>query len=330
MSITLETKNLKKVFPLKVKGKKETIEAVKDISLSVQHGEIFGFLGPNGAGKTTTMRMLTTLLPIDGGTAYIAGFDVREQPQEVRKRIGYVSQLGGGDLNASGRENLLLQGFLYGMSKEEILRRTDELIEIFDLKEVIDRKVQTYSGGQKRRLEISLGIIHQPEVLFLDEPTSGLDPQNRANLWEQIEMLKSMGTTIFLTTHYLDEADALSDRLVIVDHGIIVAQGTPQALKKQVAGDVIEIELKQSIKEPESLKKELLVQPYIREVHWDKHGLRLYVDDSATFLPSIIEWLKANQIILNTVSLSQPSLDDVFLKQTGKSLRDSGVNKEEK
>ncbi|CAH0122356.1 Daunorubicin/doxorubicin resistance ATP-binding protein DrrA [Paenibacillus sp. CECT 9249] len=330
MSLTIETQNLKKKFTMNVKGKKETFEAVRGVSLNVQRGEVFGFLGPNGAGKTTTMRMLTTLLPVDEGSAYIVGYDVKHQPQEVRKRIGYVSQLGGGDPNASGRENLLLQGLLYGMSKEETINRTNELVEIFDLKKVIDRKVKTYSGGQKRRLEISLGIIHQPEVLFLDEPTSGLDPQNRANLWHQIKTLRDMGTTIFLTTHYLDEADILSDRLVIVDHGMIVAEGTPQGLKKQVAGDVIEIKLKQFSPETDQLKKELNVQPYIREVHWEKQHLRLYVDDSATCLPNIVDWLKIYKMDVDSLSLSQPSLDDVFLRQTGRSLRDSGVSKEEK
>lgn len=170
MNCVIETQNLKKHFYQQEKGKKKTVEAVRGVALNVKHGEIFGFLGPNGAGKTTTLRMLTTLLPIDEGKAFVAGFDIKKQPGEVRRRIGYVSQLGGADLSASGRENLILEGRLYGMNQEEANKRANELIKIFDLEELVDRRVRTYSGGQKRRLEVALGIVHQPEVLFLDEP----------------------------------------------------------------------------------------------------------------------------------------------------------------
>ncbi len=188
--------------------------------------------------------MLTTLLPIDAGVATVAGFDVARQPKDVRSRIGYVSQLGGADDLATGRENLVLQGRLYGGDLDSVKLRTDELMEILDLSEFADRRVKTYSGGQRRRLDIALGIIHQPEVLFLDEPSTGLDPQNRANLWDHVRDLRNRGTTIFLTTHYLEEADALCDRLMIMDHGEIIIEGTPRDLKRRVSGESVVMSLR--------------------------------------------------------------------------------------
>ena len=202
------TSGLRKSFRVKDRQ----VGAVSGIDLVVAAGQIFGFLGPNGAGKTTTLRILTTLLPADAGEAFVAGADVRRSPGLVRRRIGYVGQLGGADASATGRENLLLQGRLYGMSAAETARRTDELIEVFDLGSFAGRAARGYSGGQRRRLEIALGIMHRPLVLFLDEPTTGLDLQNRANLWDQLRQLRAGGTTVFLTTHYLEEADQLSDR----------------------------------------------------------------------------------------------------------------------
>lgn len=324
MEYAIETHNIKKSFVQRVKGKKETVKAVKGVTLAVKKGEIFGFLGPNGAGKTTTMRMLTTLLPIDEGEVLIAGFDMRKQAKEVRRHIGYVSQLGGSNMSASGRENLMLQGQLYGMSREESLRRTDELVELFDLGDLIDRRVKTYSGGQKRRLEIALGMIHRPDILFLDEPTTGLDPQNRANLWEQIRKLRANGTTIFLTTHYLEEADELSDRLAIMDHGKVITIGTPRELKQQISGDVIVIQPK-SESDITKTQDYLSKQPFVRETHMDGESLFLYVGDGPQVLPKIFELLNPINVGIVSVSLSQPSLDDVFLKQTGRSLRDANV-----
>ncbi len=234
------TDDIRKTF----RSRKGPVEAVRGVNLAIDSGQIFGLLGPNGAGKTTTLRMLTTLLPIDSGTANVAGFDVARQPRRVRERIGYVSQLGGADELATGRENLILQGRLYGASLAEIRPRVDEVAAILDLSEFADRRVKTYSGGQRRRLDVALGIVHRPAVLFLDEPTTGLDPQNRANLWEHLRALRESGTTIVLTTHYLEEADVLCDQLVIVDHGQVVAEGTPRDLKRRVAGDAIVISLK--------------------------------------------------------------------------------------
>nr|AIA15569.1 ABC transporter [uncultured bacterium] len=223
MKTIVETKALKKSFG--------SFQAVKGVNLSVYAGEIFGFLGPNGAGKTTTLRILTTLLSPDSGEATVAGFDLLKAQHEVRRRIGYVSQVGGADRQATGRENLLLQGRLYGMHQGEASKRAERLIEMFTLGECANKITSTYSGGQRRRLDIALGMMHKPLVLFLDEPSTGLDPQNRVNLWEQIRQLKGEGMTIFLTTHYLEEADALSDRIAIMDHGQITTVGTPAELK---------------------------------------------------------------------------------------------------
>jgi ABC-2 type transport system ATP-binding protein len=314
----LQTKQLHKSFMVK----KKAVEAVRGVDLRVKQGQIFGFLGPNGAGKTTTLRMLATLLPIDSGEATVVGYDVKKQPGEVRKHIGYVSQLGGADDQAIGLDDLLLQGRLYGMTKQQAAERAKELIKILELGEFADRKVATYSGGQKRRLDIAAGIMHRPDILFLDEPTTGLDPQNRANLWEQIRKLQASGTTIFLTTHYLEEADALADTLVIMDNGKIVAEGTPKELKQQIAGDAIVIKPKPEGHTIAQVQKYVADQPYVREARVEGEMIRLYVDDGTKALPRVFELLESKQVDVDTVSLSQPSLDDVFLKQTGRSLRD--------
>jgi ABC-2 type transport system ATP-binding protein len=300
------------------------VEAVRGVSMDVRKGEIFGFLGPNGAGKTTTLRMLTTLLPIDSGTATVAGLDVAARPRQVRARIGYVSQLGGADELATGRENLILQGRLYGASRARVAPRAQALIGLLDLAEFADRRVVTYSGGQRRRLDIALGIVHEPPVLFLDEPTTGLDPQSRANLWDHIRALRDQGTTVFLTTHYLEEADVLCDRLMIMDHGQVVAEGTPRTLKQQVAGDAIVIGLRAGERGAAEAAAALADQPYVRELEAADGQVRLYVDDGGTALPELIRVLDAGGIGVRSITMSEPSLDDVFLRQTGRSLRDDG------
>jgi ABC-2 type transport system ATP-binding protein len=317
----ITTDKLTKVFSGKIR-------AVDGINLEVAQGEIFGFLGPNGAGKTTTLRMLATLLPIDSGEAVVAGYDVRRQPSRVRQRIGYVSQLGGSDNLATGREDLLLQGKLYGMAASEAGQRAAELISALDLGEFTDRRVSTYSGGQKRRLHIALGLMHHPEVLFLDEPTTGLDPQNRANLWVQIRKLRESGTTIFLTTHYLEEADALSDRIAIMDHGKIVAAGTSRELKQQIAGDSVIFSFKDDgriVAQVANLFRQL---PFVREVVVEGEHVRLYVKEGPVVLPDLLRLLDKENIATKTIALSEPTLDDVFLRQTGRSLRDAGPMKE--
>jgi ABC-2 type transport system ATP-binding protein len=320
MTAVIEARELRKSFP----GRRDQpIEAVRGVSLQVARGEIVGFLGPNGAGKTTTLRMLTTLLPIDGGSAEVAGLDVRRQPGRVRARIGYVSQLGGADELATGRENLTLQGRLYGGRRGDVARRVGKVLEQFDLAGFADRRVRTYSGGQRRRLDVALGVVHEPEVLFLDEPSTGLDPQNRASLWDHIRGLRDRGTTVFLTTHYLDEADVLCDRIMIIDHGTVVAQGTPRALKQQVAGDAIVL-VTRDADTAGLAAAELAGQPGVRDLTVDAAAVRMYASDGAAALPGLLRLLDRAGAPVRSLRLSEPSLDDVFLRQTGRSLRDAG------
>jgi ABC-2 type transport system ATP-binding protein len=315
------TEGLAKTFP----SPGGAVAAVQGVSIEVGHGEIFGFLGPNGAGKTTTLRMLTTLLPIDAGTATVAGLDVARRPEAVRARIGYVSQMGGADDLATGRENLILQGRLYGGDLASVTERTGHLMELLDLGEFADRRVKTYSGGQRRRLDVALGIVHRPQVLFLDEPSTGLDPQNRANLWDHVRDLRDQGTTVFLTTHYLEEADALCDRLVIMDHGEIVTEGTPLELKRQVAGESVVLSLRQGVEDVGPASRLLEAQPYVRELTGTDDQILLYVEDGSVALPQILRLLDGAGIGVRSMSISEPTLDDVFLHQTGRSLRDAGT-----
>jgi ABC-2 type transport system ATP-binding protein len=321
MHEVIEAAELRKQFA----SRRGTVEAVRGVSFAVAQGEIFGFLGPNGAGKTTTLRMLTTLLPIDAGAATVAGFDVAREPKNVRRRIGYVSQLGGADDLATGRENLALQGRLYGRDKGYVAQRVDELLPLLDLASFADRRVRTYSGGQRRRLDVALGIVHEPEVLFLDEPTTGLDPQNRANLWEHLRRLRERGTTVFLTTHYLEEADALCDRVMIIDHGQIVAEGSPRELKRQVVGDSVVLRVAEEGDARERARAVLGAAAFVSSVaSADEDQLRCYVDDGAAALPELLRLLDGEQVGLRSISLSEPTLDDVFLAKTGRSLRDAG------
>jgi len=317
--------NLKKYFHTK----RGPVKAVDGVNLRVGAGEIFGFLGPNGAGKTTTLRILTTLLVPDSGDARIAGFDVKKHPDQVRLHIGYVSQAGGADRPATGLENLILQGQLYGMTTPTARARAQELIRLLDLSEFADRIVYTYSGGQRRRLDVALGLMNRPTILFLDEPTTGLDPQNRANLWTQIQKLRQEGTTIFLTTHYLDEADTLCDHIAIMDDGHIVAEGIPADLKKQVAGDCITIGMEHPAEKAPQLISLLRKADFMREVKLDDNHMRLYVTDGAQAISEVLRLFAQEGVPMENITLSAPSLDDVFLRQTGHSLRDinaQGVN----
>lgn len=314
----IETHQLRRTF----KARHGDVEAVAGVDMCVKAGEIFGFLGPNGAGKTTTLRLLATLLPPSSGEARVAGYDLLREPARVRERIGYVGQAGGTDPAISGRSELFFQARLYGLEKAEARRRTDQLLSMLELEAAADRNVGTYSGGQRQRLHIALGLIHQPALLFLDEPTTGLDPQARARIWEEVKRLRERGTTVFLTTHYLEEADALCDRLAIIDHGRIVADGTPDELKRQIAGDLVTIGMHGDA----SGALELLQgQTFVREASLEDHVLRLRVDRGEHDMPAILRLLDGAGLELQTLSLSRPSLDDVFLRQTGRSLREEAA-----
>jgi ABC-2 type transport system ATP-binding protein len=314
----IETRGLRRVF----RSRTRVVEAVVGVDLSVRRGEIFGFLGPNGAGKTTTLRMLATLMPPSGGTARVAGCDLATQPGRIRERIGYVGQAGGADREIVGRTELIFQGRLYGMTVEAARKRAGELIEMLELEGAADRKVGTYSGGQKRRLDIGLGLVHDPQLLFLDEPTTGLDPQSRARVWDEVRRMHDRGTTVFLTTHYLDEADALCDRVAIIDYGKIVAEGTPEELKRAIAGDVVTLSVAGEQHRAFDLLKD---QPFVREAKMDEGFVLLYVDRGEVAMPAILRLLDGTGLQLKTVELHRPSLDDVFLRQTGRSLREAAA-----
>ena len=313
--LVIETFALRRVF--KTRGAE--VEAVAGVDLKVPGGQIFGFLGPNGAGKTTTLRMLSTLLAPTSGEARVAGFDLRREPARVRQQIGYVGQLGGADPQVRGRSELILQGRLYGLSKARAAERAEELIHTMELEACADRRVSTYSGGQKRRLDIAIGLMHGPTLLYLDEPTTGLDPQSRAHLWDEVRALRAGGTSVFLTTHYLEEADALCDRLAIIDQGRIVAEGSPDELKRQVAGDVVTMNVSG---DQEPVLELLRPQPFVREAGIEHGQLRIYVERGETAIPAILRLLDSASINLEAISLSRPTLDDVFLRQTGRPLRE--------
>src|SRR5215831_13029810 len=312
----IETHDLRRTFTSRM----GPVEAVAGVDLCVERGEVFGFLGPNGAGKTTTLRMLSTLLPPTGGQARVAGCDLRREPKKVRERIGYVGQRNGSDPGVTARRELEFQARLYGASGTEARKRTSELLVTLELEQCADRPSSTYSGGQRRRLDIGLGLIHGPQLLFLDEPTTGLDPQGRARLWNEVRRLKAGGMTVFLTTHYLEEADALCDRLAIIDHGKIVAEGTPEQLKREIAGDVITVGV--AADAPRALAL-LEAESFVRQASVEGDTLRLYVDRGESAMPAVLRLLDSQGFDLLTIALSRPSLDDVFLQQTGHSLRDS-------
>ncbi|NHO80560.1 ATP-binding cassette domain-containing protein [Micromonospora sp. CMU55-4] len=318
----IETRGLRKSYRSREGRETKTVDAVRGVNLDVAEGEIFGFLGPNGAGKTTTLRMLATLIEPDGGEATVAGADLRKDPAEVRRRIGYVAQGGSTWDESSAREELVLQARLYGISKAEAHRRAERALEAFQLTEYADRKCKTYSGGQRRRVEIALGIIHEPKIVFLDEPTTGLDPQSRAHMWDEIRRLRTEGMTVFITTHYLDEADALCDRIAIMDHGEIVAEGTPAELKREISGEVVIVGL-DAPSTPRAA--ELLdTEAYVSKLETvDEGGLRLYVDEGATAIPQVLRRIDHAGLDLRSIELHRPSLDDVFLTKTGRSLRES-------
>ena len=316
----IETHQQTKIFP-------GDIRAVDGIDFEVNTGEVFAFLGPNGAGKTTTIKMLNTLIQPTSGTAIVAGFDVAKNPSEVRKHIGYTAQDVGVDEHATGRENLTLYGHFYRLDGKTIKQRVKEIFELVGLTGSEDRMVSTYSGGMRKRLDLAMGLIHQPQVIFMDEPTTGLDPQTRASIWEYIrELVKSKGMTIFLTTHYMEEADRLANRIAIIDLGKIIAMGTPDELKKSIGGDVVTVspcvvkddECKEFIRRTESI---LSGKPFVTGTQATDGELAVYVKEGESAIPSIMQLLAGQGIEVKTISLARPSLDDVFLKYTGRTIR---------
>ncbi|MEV0715965.1 ATP-binding cassette domain-containing protein [Asanoa sp. NPDC050611] len=317
----IETSGLRKSFRSRQGREKKTVEAVRGVDLRVDEGEIFGFLGPNGAGKTTTLRMLATLIVPDGGAATVAGADLLRDPGEVRRRIGYVAQGGSTWDDSTAREELVLQARLYGIGKPAALERASRALDAFQLSEYADRKCKTYSGGQRRRVDIALGIIHEPRVVFLDEPTTGLDPQSRAHMWDEIRRLRAEGMTVFITTHYLEEADALCDRIAIMDNGEVVAEGTPSELKRSISHDVITVGLNGATADAASVLDSATFVARLEKLDTGD-GLRLFVDDGATAMPQVLRELERNGVTLKSIELHRPSLDDVFLTKTGRSLRE--------
>ena len=306
-------------------SRRQTVEAVCGVDISVADGEIVGFLGPNGAGKTTTLRMLTTLLRPTAGTAMVAGADLLRDPVGVRRRIGYVAQAigataGGSDPNCLVREELGIQADLYRIPAREGSERIAALLARLELSGLEGRLCKTLSGGQRRRLDIALGLVHSPRLIFLDEPSTGLDPQSRSNLWQHIRALREqLGSTVFLTTHYLDEADALCDRVMIIDHGQIIATGTPDELKRRVSGDVVTL----SVGDQAMAARDVLsAHPAVRDIAVDDRLVRLGVTRGEEALPGLLRLLDGAGLGLESVRLARPTLDDVFLTLTGRSLRD--------
>jgi ABC-2 type transport system ATP-binding protein len=312
---TVEAHSLRRTF-------KGEVEAVRGIDLNVAGGEVFGFLGPNGAGKTTTVRMLCTLLPPTGGSASVAGIDVVDDAAEVRRRIGVALQEIGLDPIQTGRELLELQCGLYGITGADARARAEELLQLLGLSDAADRRTKTYSGGMKRRLDLASALVHSPDVLFLDEPTTGLDPASRVTVWDEVRRINASGTTVFLTTQYLEEADNLCDRVAIIDSGEIVAEGTPEALKARMGHDVVTLELDGA--DQAATEAALRGLPGLERVMAESDRLALYLEDGAGSIAEIVRLLDRADLRVGAIAVSRPSLDDVFLQATGRRLEGAG------
>ena len=312
----IEVRDLVKTYP-------GGVRALDGVSFSVEAGTIFALLGPNGAGKSTTVKILTTLSRPDSGEARVTGVDVLAQPEEVRHAIGIVGQKSGVDPEATGRENLMLQGQLYGLVGEDLRARVDELLERFGLAEAADRLARTYSGGMQRKLDVAMGLVPRPRALFLDEPTTGLDPEARADMWREIGRLSDEeGLTILLTTHYLEEADRLARRLAIVDRGRVVAEGTPDELKGGLRGDAIHVELADASDNGRA-PRALASVAGIREVTVDGRRLHARADDGASALPAVLGALEAEGLTVAAATVARPSLDDVYLRHAGRAFSEA-------
>ncbi|MER5430425.1 ATP-binding cassette domain-containing protein [Streptomyces sp. NPDC002588] len=297
------------------------VTALAGLDITVETGTVFGLLGPNGAGKSTTVKILTTLARPDSGSATVAGHDVLRHPDRVRRAIGVVAQNSGADPVATGRENLRLQGRLHGMRGAELEHRVSELLDRFTLTEAARRPVKGYSGGMRRRLDVALGLVHRPEVLFLDEPTTGLDPEARTAMWDELGRLAGEeGLTILLTTHYLEEADRLAERVAIVDRGRIVVTGTPDSLKGELRGDAVHVELRSPLGEAGRtlLDGALGALPGVHEVLCDGRRVSVRTDDGAAALPALLGALERAGVAVATATVARPSLDDVYLRYAGR------------
>ena len=309
--LAIEAHDLVKAYP---KG----VKALDGLSFAVPAGTVFGLLGPNGAGKSTTVKILTTLAQADSGTAMVAGLDVPARPARVRRLIGVVAQLSGADPVATGRENVMLSGRIQGLRGRDLARRTDDLLGRFGLADAAGRRVRTYSGGMRRRLDVAMGLINRPQVLFLDEPTAGLDPESRSAMWAEIGRLAAAeGLTILLTTHYLEEADHLASRLAIVDRGRVVAAGTPDELKGGLHGDAVHLELASDTPRDPVLAA-LARVPGVREARIEGTSLSARADKGATALPAVLTALEGAGVTVRAATVARPSLDDVYLRHSGR------------
>ena len=307
------------------KTKTGSVEAVRGLSLDVADGELVAFLGPNGAGKSTSVRMLTTLLPMSSGSANVGGHDVAREPALVRRKIGYVGQKTASGPYHRVRDELIIQGRAQRMSEATSRKRADDLLEMLELTALSNRDCASLSGGQKRRLDVALGLMHTPAILFLDEPTTGLDPHSRANLWEHIMRIrKETGMTVFLTTHYLDEADTMAERVMIMDNGMMIADDTPERLKADLAGDAIRVDLT-SPGEVTTAAEIAQHLPQARDILPNGTALTVTVKDGEAVLPFFLRTLQDKGIDIAAANVRRPTLDDVFLGLTGRSLRENAV-----
>ena len=317
----IEARQLVKTYA--VRGEKHGIRALDGLDISVPRGMIYGLLGPNGAGKSTTVKILTSLARPDSGEARVEGVDVLARPGQVRHMIGVVAQRSGADPTATGRENLILQGRLYGLRGASVRARADELLAHFGLIEAAGRLVRTYSGGMQRRLDVALGLIHRPAVLFLDEPTTGLDPESRAAMWQEVARLAGgEGMTVLLTTHYLEEADRLASRLAIVDRGRVVTSGMPDELKGELRGDAVQVELPADT-DPARVRRVLEALPAVRDVVIAGRDVSARSDDGAAAVPVVLAELQRAGVNAVSVAMARPSLDDVYLRHTGRRYSES-------
>ena len=321
MTLAIEAEDLRKTYP-------PAVTALDGVSVAVEAGTIFGLLGPNGAGKSTTVRVLSTLTRPDSGRAQVGGIDVLADPVGVRRAIGVVGQKHGADPEATGRENLVLQGEFYGLTGRELKQRVAQSLERFGLTDAAGRQVRTYSGGMQRRLEIAMGLLHRPQVLFLDEPTTGLDPEARVQMWQEIERLAAEEQmTILLTTHYLEEADRLASMLAIIDRGKVVARGTPNELKSELHGDAIQVELADA--DDARASAALRSVAGLGEVKLDGRVIRARAQNGGAAIPAVLAALDAEGVTAMAVTLARPSLDDVYLRHAGRAFHQTDDTQED-